>query len=37
MKLFKDPEMLKSLKTEIDVMKQLSGPNVVQMYDFIQT
>ena len=33
MKLFHDPFMIDSLKTEINVMKQLKSPNVVRMID----
>ncbi|KAM3130266.1 hypothetical protein pb186bvf_017661 [Paramecium bursaria] len=33
MKMFNDPFMIDSLKTEINVMKQLKSPNVVRMID----
>lgn len=33
MKLVSDPYMAESLKKEISVMKQLTSPNVVKMYD----
>lgn len=35
MKLFKDPFLIDSLKNEIHVMKKLTSPNVVKMYDVI--
>ncbi len=36
MKNLKDPFLLESLRNEIKVMKQLTSPNVVRMYDVIQ-
>ena len=33
MKLITDPYMVESLKKEISVMKQLTSPNVVKMFD----
>ena len=36
MKLFKDPFLFDSLKTEISVMKKLHSENVVKMYEVIQ-
>jgi len=36
MSAFKDPFMLDSLRNEIKVMKKLTSPNVVKMFDVLQ-
>lgn len=36
MNLFKDPFLIESLQNEIHIMKKLTSPNVVKMYDVIK-